>query len=125
MICYDLRFPELARTLALLGAQALFMPAHWPAPRLNHWRILNIARAIENQFYVLACNRVGIKPDAVGDIHFFGHSLVIGPWGEVQAEGGEKEEIIFADIDFALVAEVRRRIPAFQDRSPQSYRMQM
>ena len=58
-ICYDIRFPELSRTLALGGAQVLFVPAEWPHPRLHHWRTLLIARAIENQMYVVACNRVG------------------------------------------------------------------
>ena len=58
-ICYDIRFPELSRTLALGGAQALFVPAEWPHPRLHHWRTLLMARAIENQMYVVACNRVG------------------------------------------------------------------
>lgn len=59
MICYDIRFPELSRTLALDGAKLLFVPAEWPHPRLHHWRTLLMARAIENQMYVIACNRMG------------------------------------------------------------------
>lgn len=120
MICYDIRFPELARTLALAGAKALFIPAEWPKPRLHHWRSLLIARAIENQMYVIACNRMGIS----GETEFFGHSIIIDPWGEVLAEAGEAEEILTADIDLALVDEVRGRIPAFEDRRPQLYRLE-
>ncbi|SDR78332.1 Predicted amidohydrolase [Paenibacillaceae bacterium GAS479] len=119
MICYDIRFPELARTLALAGAKVLFVPAEWPKPRLHHWRSLLIARAIENQMYVVACNRTGIS----GETEFFGHSMIIDPWGEVLAEGGEEEEILTAEIDLALVDEVRGRIPVFEDRRPQLYRL--
>jgi len=117
MICYDIRFPELARRLALGGAQVLFVPAEWPNPRLHHWRTLLMARAIENQMYVISCNRVGIS----GTTEFFGHSMIIDPWGEVVAEGDENERIIRARIDLGLVAEVRKRIPIFEDRRPQLY----
>jgi len=117
MICYDIRFPELARTLALGGAKLLFIPAEWPNPRLHHWRTLLMARAIENQMYVIACNRMGTS----GETAFFGHSLVIDPWGEIVAEAGEEEGILWADIDLDLVSEVRSRIPVFEDRRPQLY----
>lgn len=117
MICYDIRFPELARKLALSGAKLLFVPAEWPHPRLHHWRTLLTARAIENQMYVIACNRVGTS----GDTSFFGHSLIIDPWGEIVAEGGEEEAILTAEVDLALVGEVRGRIPVFQDRRPKLY----
>lgn len=117
MICYDIRFPELARRLALVGAKILFVPAEWPHPRLHHWRTLLQARAIENQMYVVACNRVGVS----GSTEFFGHSMVIDPWGEVIAEGGESEEIIHASVSLDLVDEVRTRIPVFEDRRPQLY----
>lgn len=116
-ICYDIRFPELPRTLALNGACILFVPAQWPHPRLHHWRSLLIARAIENQMYVVACNRVGTS----GADHFCGHSLIIDPWGEVIAEGSEGEEIVTGEVDLALVGEVRERIPVFSDRRPQHY----
>ncbi|QJC51933.1 carbon-nitrogen family hydrolase [Paenibacillus albicereus] len=119
MICYDIRFPELARSLALAGAKALFVPAEWPKPRLHHWRSLLIARAIENQMYVIACNRTGTS----GETEFFGHSMIVDPWGEVLAEAGEEETILSADIDLALVDEVRARIPVFEDRRPQLYRL--
>lgn len=117
MICYDIRFPELFRKLALSGAKAVFVPAEWPNPRLHHWRTLLQARAIENQMYVIACNRCGQSGDTV----FFGHSMVIDPWGEVIAESDDQEGILTAEIDFALVDEVRTRIPIFEDRRPTLY----
>ncbi|MFS0722590.1 carbon-nitrogen family hydrolase [Paenibacillus sp. 1P07SE] len=117
MICYDIRFPELARRLALGGAKLLFVPAEWPNPRLHHWRTLLTARAIENQMYVVACNRTGSS----GSTSFFGHSMVIDPWGDVVAEAGEEETILCVTIDLALVDEVRTRIPVFEDRRPSLY----
>lgn len=117
MICYDIRFPELARRLALAGAKVLFVPAEWPHPRLHHWRTLLQARAIENQMYVVACNRVGVS----GETHFFGHSMIVDPWGEIVAEAGEEETIVRAEIDLALTDEVRGRIPVFADRRPKLY----
>ncbi|WP_214629843.1 carbon-nitrogen family hydrolase [Paenibacillus agaridevorans] len=117
MICYDIRFPELARKLALDGAKLLFVPAEWPNPRLHHWRTLLTARAIENQMYVIACNRMGQS----GETSFFGHSMIIDPWGEIVAEAGEEEVILFGDIDLKLVDDVRTRIPVFEDRRPQLY----
>lgn len=117
MICYDIRFPELTRRLALEGAKLLFVPAEWPHPRLHHWRTLLTARAIENQMFVIACNRMGRS----GDSHFFGHSMVIDPWGEALAEAGEEETILYADIDLSLVDSVRAKIPVFDDRRPSIY----
>lgn len=117
MICYDIRFPELARKLALGGAQLLFVSAEWPHPRLHHWRTLLMARAIENQMYVIACNRVGTSDGT----EFFGHSLIINPWGEILAEGSEQEEIIHKTIDLDLVPQVRNKIPIFEDRRPEMY----
>ncbi|MFD2332074.1 carbon-nitrogen family hydrolase [Cohnella sp. GCM10020058] len=117
MICYDIRFPELARKLALDGAKVLFVPAEWPHPRLHHWRTLLQARAIENQMYVVACNRSGVS----GETRFFGHSMVVDPWGEIVAEAGEEETILRAEIDLALTDEVRGRIPVFADRRPTLY----
>ncbi|QAY66113.1 carbon-nitrogen family hydrolase [Paenibacillus protaetiae] len=117
MICYDIRFPELARKLALDGAKLLFVPAEWPHPRLHHWRTLLTARAIENQLFVIACNRTGQSGETV----FFGHSMVIDPWGEVIAEAGEGETIVYAEIDLSLVDQVRSTIPVFDDRRPSLY----
>lgn len=117
MICYDIRFPELSRRLALSGAKVLFVPAEWPHPRLHHWRTLLMARAIENQMYVVACNRVGRS----GTTDFFGHSMIIDPWGEVIAEGDETEQILSAGLDLSLVDKVRETIPVFKDRRPELY----
>ncbi|REE88604.1 putative amidohydrolase [Paenibacillus taihuensis] len=117
MICYDIRFPELARKLALGGAKAMFVPAQWPNPRLHHWRTLLLARAIENQMFVIACNRCGTS----GSSTFFGHSLIIDPWGEIIAEAGEEETILRAEIDLSMVDAVRAKIPVFEDRRPALY----
>ncbi|MED1204289.1 carbon-nitrogen family hydrolase [Heyndrickxia acidicola] len=116
-ICYDIRFPEWIRKPFLEGASALFVSAEWPKPRLSHWRNLLIARAIENQCYVIACNRVGNDPNNT----FGGHSLIIDPWGEILAEGGEDEGLVIKEADFSLVKEVRRKIPVFSDRLPEYY----
>lgn len=118
IICYDLRFPELIRNLAVKGADLLFVPAQWPVPRLNHWRVLNQARAIENQMYVVAVNRVGNG----GGNQFFGHSMVIDPWGNILAEGGEEETMLTVDIDLSEVGRVRKKIPVFEDRRPELYK---
>lgn len=116
-ICYDLRFPEMFRALALAGAQIVFIPAEWPHPRLAHWRTLLRARAIENQFYIVACNRVGQS----GDTHFFGHSCIIDPWGETIIEGDEQERLLTDSVQLAEVERIREQIPVFQDRRPELY----
>lgn len=123
IICYDLRFPELARKLALSGAQILFVAAQWPQPRAYHWRTLNVARAIENQMYVVACNRVGVKgcDGSDRDEAFAGGSLVVGPRGEILAEGDEEEGLLTAELDLERVADFRRQIPIFSDRAPEAY----
>ena len=117
-ICYDLRFPELFREYALAGAGMVFLPAEWPHPRLSHWQTLVRARAIENQIFMVAVNRVG--RDASNE--FFGHSMVVDPWGEILAEGGEGEELITVELDPLKVQEARRKIPIVQDRRPDVYR---
>lgn len=117
-ICYDLRFPELFRSLALSGAELFLVTAEWPAARISHWRTLLTARAIENQAFVAACNRVGQDREN----RFSGHSMIIDPWGSILAEGGEGEEILRADLDLSQVAKIRRQIPVFRDRRPDLYR---
>lgn len=116
-ICYDLRFPELYRAYALAGAQLVFVPSEWPHPRLKHWRTLLRARAIENQMFIVACNRVGNSKGT----DFFGHSAIIDPWGEAIIEGGEQEMLLTATIDLDQVHEVRAKIPIFKDRRPDVY----
>ncbi len=111
-ICYDLRFPEMFRAYALAGAQIILLSAEWPHPRLEHWRTLLRARAIENQIFVAATNCVG---QGNGNV-FFGHSMVIDPWGEIVVEGDESESLLMADVDLSRVEETRRRFPFFADR---------
>ena len=112
-LCYDLRFPELFRRYTLAGARIVFVPAEWPHPRLAHWRTLLAARAIENQVFVVACNRVGGE--------FCGHSAVYDPWGEAVAEAGQAEALLTAGINLDLVEEVRRRFPVLAGRRPELY----
>ena len=116
-ICYDLRFPELFRAYALAGAKLIFLPSEWPHPRLAHWRTLLKARAIENQFFMVACNRVG----TTNSTSFFGHSAIVDPWGELVVEAGEREMLVTAVIDLDAADEVRKKIPVFQDRRPDVY----
>jgi omega-amidase len=118
VICYDIRFPEWIRAHTSHGAEALFVVAEWPATRLYHWRALLIARAIENQCYVIACNRSGDDPNNT----FAGHSMIIDPWGEVITEAGADEEIITGEIDLNQVNEIRKQIPIFKDRQPGYYK---
>jgi len=116
-ICYDLRFPELFRKLALEGAEILCMPAEWPKPRQEHWRTLLRARAIENQMFVVATNCCGIQ----GKLDFFGMSLLIDPRGEVLAEGGENNIELTALFDFEEMLNFRSQIRCFSDRRPEIY----
>ncbi len=111
IICYDIRFPELARALALEGAKILFVPAEFPHPRKNHWEILLKARAIENQLFVVACNRTGKSEK----YHFFGNSAVIDPWGEVLVKAADQEGSISCNVDLKRISECRKMLPAFDD----------
>ena len=118
IICYDLRFPELARKLALEGAQVLFIPAEWPKPRTNHWVNLQIARAIENQMYVVSSNNVG----SLNGVEYTGTSLIVDPWGEVLAKGSEdNEETLRGIVNPERVVEVRESVPIFESRVPDLY----
>lgn len=117
IICYDLRFPELTRKLALDGIKLLFVPAQWPAARLEHWITLLKARAIENQIFIIAVNRAGEKPED----EFLGNSMVINPWGEVIAKAGYKEQIIKAEIDLNMIDRAKAKIDILGDRVPELY----
>lgn len=117
IICYDLRFPELSRCLALAGAQVICVPAQWPKPREEHWRTLLRARAIENQLFVVSANACGL----VGKLDFFGMSMIINPKGEVLAEAGEEEREIIAMLDMRVMDDWRAQIPCFNDRKPECY----
>lgn len=115
MLCYDLRFPELARNLALRGAKALVIPAQWPKPRVEHWYTLNVSRAIENQLFVFANNRTG--KDLSG--RYVGCSMVVDPSGNVLAGGLKAKDagIIIADCDFSAIDTIREKIPVYSDRA--------
>lgn len=118
IICYDLRFPELTRSLALEGAEVLFIVAEWPASRKKHWEHLQLARAIENQFYVVSSNVVG----TFNNVKYGGTSMIITPNGDVLVKGSEeKEEMITYEIDITKVREIREQIPVFQNRVPDVY----
>lgn len=110
--CYDLRFPEMFRALLDGGAEVVLMPAAWPAKRVQHWRLLSQARAVENQSYVVACNTAGTH----SGVAMGGHSMVVDPWGEVVAEAGEDEQILVADLDLELVRSTRSSFPVLADR---------
>ncbi len=113
-VCYDLRFPVFCHRLALSGAVALVVPAEWPRPRTRHWEVLLEARAVEGAWWVLGVNRVGPGRDA----RFEGSSRVVDPWGRVAACLGDEEGTAAAEVDPALSAEARTRIPVFDDRVP-------
>jgi omega-amidase len=116
-ICYDLRFPELLRRYAVEGSQVLVVPAEWPHPRLNHWRTLVQARAIEDQFFVIACNCIGENDGTT----FCGHSMVVDPWGELICEAGEAETMLTVQIDAGEANNVRSKMPVLEDRRPHLY----
>ena len=119
IICYDLRFPEWMRTHALKGAEVMFIPAQWPKPRIDHWQLLLQARAIENQCYIVAVNRVGEDPNN----EFNGHSMVIAPWGELLLSGESGKGIFYTELDFEEVKRVRKAIPVFEDRRAHLYKL--
>jgi predicted amidohydrolase len=118
LICYDIRFPELARKYFLAGATLLLVPAQWPAARKSHWDALLAARAIENQLFVVAANATGTS----GPFTFPGGSVIVSPTGERLAEGGTGEGVVIAEIDPKKADDFRRRIPCAADRNVKSYR---
>ncbi len=111
LVCYDLRFPELWRLAALAGADLFLIGASWPAARQHHWRSLLIARAIENQAYVVAANRVGDDPS----LHYAGGSMIIAPTGEILAEASDAPTVITAPADHEVVRAWRQKFPALRD----------
>jgi predicted amidohydrolase len=116
-VCYDLRFPELWRHYAVDGARIAFIPAEWPQRRIGHWSALLPARAIENQMFFVGCNRVGTSKGET----FGGNSMIVNPWGEVLAQGDDREALLVAEIDLAMVDDVRSRVPVFRDRRAEVY----
>ncbi len=110
--CYDLRFPELFRKLTEAGAQMFVIASSWPERRLEHWRLLNRARAVENLAYVVATDACGEH----AGVRQAGHSVVVDPWGEVVAEAGTEPTVLDVLIDPAKVAQLRAEFPALRDR---------
>ncbi|MBS6547106.1 MAG: carbon-nitrogen family hydrolase [Butyricicoccus pullicaecorum] len=117
IICYDVRFPELVRTLCLSGIDLLFVVSQWPRERIPHLQTLTAARAIENQIFVACCNSCGTAEQTV----FGGHSSILDPFGNILVQAGSSEELVSADCDFQILSEIRSSIPVFRDRHPELY----
>jgi predicted amidohydrolase len=113
-ICYDLRFPELFRLGLLKGAEVFALGACWPSARQHHWRALAIARAIENQAYMLACNRTGKDPHPPS-LEYAGGSIAIGPKGDILGELGCEPGVLSIPIDAAEPRRWREKFPAWRD----------
>ena len=119
-VCYDLRFPELFRILAVKGARVLALPAAFTKlTGQAHWEILVRARAIENQAFVVAAGQTGFHPP---DKESFGGSMIVDPWGVVLARAEEGEAVVAADLDLARQDEVREQLPSLANRMPGAYR---
>jgi deaminated glutathione amidase len=120
-VCYDVRFPELYRLLAVEGARILTIPAAFTLPTTrDHWETLVRARAIENQCFVIAANQIGQHP---GGARSGGRSMIVDPWGLVLALAPDAETAIVADLDLAAQEAVRRRLPSLANRRPGAYRI--
>jgi deaminated glutathione amidase len=118
-ICYDVRFPELYRILALRGARVMLVPAAFTlATTREHWEVLLRARAIENQAFVLAANQIGSHPPGRRS---GGRSLIVDPWGVVLAQAGDAVTHITADLDLARLEQVRAELPSLANRRPGAY----
>ena len=118
-ICYDLRFPEVFRAYALQGAKLVLLVAEWPERRVAQWQKLLQARAIDNQYYVAAVNKVGHSQGA----KLGGRSAILDPWGVPVVEGGSDEVLLTAEIDLQQVDKARSWMPVFEDRSPAAYQL--
>lgn len=118
-VCYDLRFPELFRILALRGARLILVPSAFTlATGRDHWEVLLRARAIENQLFVLAPNQVGEAPPHYSS---FGRSMIVDPWGVVLATAPDEECFVAAELDFAVLDRVRESLPSLANRQPGAY----
>ncbi|HYH59767.1 MAG TPA: carbon-nitrogen hydrolase family protein [Thermoleophilaceae bacterium] len=119
-VCYDLRFPELFRILAIRGARVITLPAAFTkVTGQAHWEILIRARAVENQAFVVAADQVGTHPP---DKESYGGSMIVDPWGEVLARAPDEECFVAASLDFARQDEVRDKLPSLANRVPGAYR---
>ena len=109
LICYEVRFPELSRKLVKMGAEIIAIPAEFPKERIEHWRVLLQARAIENQVFVAGVNCVE------GDLDYGGHSMLVDPMGSILIEASEYQEVMMSDIRLSEVYEVRKKFPFLKD----------
>jgi deaminated glutathione amidase len=119
-ICYDLRFPELFRILALRGARVITVPsAFTERTGRDHWEVLIRARAIEDQVFMVAAGQIGEAPP-----HYrsYGRSMIVDPWGVVLAQAPDTESFVSADLDFTSQNAIRERLPSLRNRRPQAYR---
>lgn len=111
LICYDLRFPEVFRLAVRGGTEVFVVIANWPTSRVSHWLALLAARAIENQAYVIGCNRCGSDPH----VTYPGRSVIVDPQGNVQADAGENEIVLRHQLDLEKLRAYRKSFPALQD----------
>jgi predicted amidohydrolase len=120
-ICYDLRFPEIYRALAVKGANIIFVVSSFMASTgRDHWEPLLRARAIENQVFIAAPNQIGPIPGT--DLVRYGHSAIVDPWGNMLSEASDTDGVITAEIDFDYLTMVRRQLPSLAGRRPEVYR---
>jgi predicted amidohydrolase len=119
-VCYDLRFPELFRIMAVRGARIVSLPAAFTVPTGRaHWEILVRARAIENQVFVIAAGQIGRHPP---DHSSYGHSMIVDPWGAVLAQAPDEVGFVAADLDLDAQRSVREKLPSLANRRPHAYR---
>jgi deaminated glutathione amidase len=119
-VCYDVRFPELYRILALEGAELLTVPAHFTTPTgKDHWHVLLRARAIENQAYVAAAAQVG---ETLPGKPAYGRSLIADPWGTVLAQAPDVQTVVTAELDRTRLREIRAKLPSLANRQPDAYK---
>ena len=119
-VCYDVRFPELYRILAIRGARVVTIPAAFTVPTTrDHWEVLVRARAIEDQCFVIAANQVGAHVEGLAS---GGRSMIVDPWGLVLAQAADAQTVITADLDLDAQAAIRTRLPSLANRRPVAYR---
>jgi len=119
IICYDIRFPELTRSLTVQGLDVLFVVSQWPKIRMGHLHALCTARAIENQMFLVCCNSCG----TAGETVFGGGSMAVDPWGNTLALAGTQQELLQAELDPGILSNIRASIPVFRDRRPELYQL--
>ena len=122
MVCFDLRFPEMARSLVLNGAEVIVIPSAFPSgrrlpPRTDHWDVLNTSTALYNLAYVVAANQFG----QLNDEFPFGRSMIVDPWGITIAKAQGRDDIVFAELDLEYLRQLRKDLPTLDLRRPDLY----